>query len=142
MNDDNDRLRLWLTFGIAVFGISVVLVAFFATVLTFKGRTQAGQIIPAVLGVITAAVGTLAGLIAGHTAGSAGKERAERRADAREQEAAAGRTLAESLEAEEAMLATSGGGSQEAGSRSELFADNDAIRRHADLARRLFPKPD
>jgi hypothetical protein len=139
MNDDNDRLRLWLTFGIVVFAILVVLVAFFVTVLTFKHKAQAGQIVPAVLGVITAAVGTLAGLIAGHTAGSAGKESAERRADTREQEAAAGRTLAASLEAEEAALDTSQGGRQ-AGGLSEPLAEREAIRRHADLARRLFPK--
>jgi hypothetical protein len=139
VDDKSDRLRLWLTFGVAAFGITVVLIAFFVSVLTLKDKDQPGQLIPAVLGAVTAAVGTLAGLVAGHTAGSAGKERAESRADAREQEAAAGRTLAESLKAEESAYATAGESGLEAFGQGERTADVDAIRRHAELARRLFP---
>jgi hypothetical protein len=129
VDDKSDRLRIWLTFGIAAFGITVVLIAFLVAVFTLKDKDQPGQLIPAVLGAVTVAVGTLAGLVAGHTAGAAGKERAERRADAREQQAAAGRTLAESLKAEESVVT----------SLSQQPADADAIRRHAELARRLFP---
>ncbi len=104
MDDQADRLRLWLTFGIAVVGIGVVLIVFLITVVSFKNSARPGELVPAVVGSATAAIGTLAGLVAGHTAGSAGKERAEHRADAREQEAVAGMALAESLKAEAASL--------------------------------------
>jgi hypothetical protein len=136
MDDDADRLRLWLTFGVAVVGIALVMVAFLITVLTFKDASQPGELIPAVLGGVTAAIGTLAGLVAGHTAGSAGKERAERRADAREQEAAAGRTLAESLKVDEAILpAPRSRGSDVLGS-SEDPQIAALLRRQVELAKR------
>jgi hypothetical protein len=139
VDDEADRLRLWLTFCIAVTGIAVVFIAFLVSVLTFKDATQPGELIPAVLGTVTAAVGTLAGLIVGHGAGAAGKERAEHRADLREQEAAAGRTLAESLKADDATLASLGGETLEAAGPMDGQSGAAVIRKHADLANRLFP---
>jgi hypothetical protein len=97
LDDNSERLRIWLTFSVAAIGIGVVFAAFLVSVVMFRNADNPGELIPAVLGAVTAAVGTLAGLVAGHTAGAAGKERAERRADALQPEAAAGRTLAESL---------------------------------------------
>jgi hypothetical protein len=137
MSDDSERLRLLLTFGLVALGIAVVLIAFLVAVFTFKDKDQAGQSIPAIVGTVTAAVGTLVGLIAGHAAGAAGKEGAERRADASEQQAVAGRTLATTLKEEEAGL-------QGAAPAVEAFGPGDpanaaAIHRHAALAKRLFP---
>jgi hypothetical protein len=139
MDDTADRLRLWLTFGIAVAGILSVMIAFFVSVLVFKNANQPGELIPAVLGGITAAIGTLAGLVAGHAAGSAGKERAERRADAREQEAAAGRTLAEVMKVGEPPLPTEGDERLEAYTAEQDAQAASILRQHAELARRLFP---
>jgi hypothetical protein len=139
-DDNTDRLRVWLTFGIAVIGIGVVLLAFLIAVLTLRHAKQPGELIPAVVGVVTAAVRTLAGLVAGHTAGAAGKERAERRADAREQEAAAGRTLAETLKTEDALLPQEGGAAEgltAAGEQPQV----EVIRRHAELHGRYSPSP-
>ena len=81
MNGQRDPLRLWLTFGIAAFGILVVLIAYLVAVATFKSANSPGEIIGAVLGPVVGVVGTLAGYVAGQTAGAAGKERAESRAD-------------------------------------------------------------
>jgi hypothetical protein len=51
------------------------MVAFIVSVLAFRNSRQPGELIPAVLGTVTAAIGTLAGLVAGHAAGAAGKNR-------------------------------------------------------------------
>jgi hypothetical protein len=139
MDDKIDRLRLWLAFGVVIVGITVVFIVFLVAVLTFQNADKPAEIIPAVLGSVTAAVGTLAGLVAGHTAGSAGKERAERRAAAREQEAAAGRTLAEVLKADKATLLGPGSDEVQAPGPSAQAADEQLVRRHAGLARSLFP---
>lgn len=139
MDDSADRLRLWLTFGIAVVGIASVMIAFFAAVLIFKNSKQPGELIPAVLGAITAAIGTLAGLVAGHAAGAAGKERAEHRADSREQDAAAGRTLAEAIKAGDAGATAAGEEGFEALDQAGGAQAAFVLRQHAELARRLFP---
>jgi hypothetical protein len=136
-SDDSERLRLLLTFGLVALGIAVVLIAFLVAVFTFKDKDQAGQSIPAILGTVTAAVGTLVGLIAGHAAGSAGKESAERRADASERQAVAGRTLAAALKGEEAGL--QGSAAAVEGDGSSAPTDVAAIHRHAALAKHLFP---
>jgi hypothetical protein len=137
--DQADTLRLWFTFGIATVGIVAVLIAFFVAVFVFKGAENPGELIPAVLGTVTAAVGTLAGLVAGHSAGSAGKERAERRSEANEQEASAGKALAVTLQNDESALASGGGTGREAFGVGPSEPGADVIRRHADLARKLFP---
>lgn len=139
MDDSNDRLRLWLTFGIAAAGIVAVMVAFFAAVLIFKNAKSPGELIPAVLGGVTAAVGTLAGLVAGHAAGAAGKERAENRADASAKQAAAGKVLAEAVKG-----GTELPGADDEGYESLAPAEQSAraafvLRQHAQLASQLFP---
>jgi hypothetical protein len=139
MDDTADRLRLWLTFGVAVIGILSVMIAFLVSVLVFKNAKQPGELIPAVLGGITAAIGTLAGLVAGHAVGSAGKERAERRADSREQEAAAGRTLAEVLKVGEAPVPAEGDDRLETYTPEQDAQAASILRQHAELAKRLFP---
>ncbi len=136
MNDSGDVLRLRLTFLIATVGIAAVLVAFFAAVIAFHDAKNPGEVIPAVLGAVTAAVGTLAGLVAGHAAGAAGRERAEDRAEASAKEAAAGRALAEALKAEESMGEPEEGA---AATRGGPATDSDAVKRHAALARGMFP---
>jgi hypothetical protein len=88
MNDRPDALRLRLTFYIALAGIAGVLIAFGACLGAFFDSDNPGEIIPAVLGPVTAVIGTLAGYVAGQAAGSAGKERAEDRAAAAKDEAA------------------------------------------------------
>jgi hypothetical protein len=71
---------------------------------------------------------------------AAGKERAENRADSREQEAAAGRTLAESLMVDEATLpATAGRGLEALDPDGGQAAAAEVVRRDAELAKRLFP---
>jgi hypothetical protein len=79
-NAKPDVLRIWLTFGIAVFGILVVLIAFLVAVEKFGPSNNPGQVIAAVIGPLTGVVGTLAGYVAGQAAGAAGKEKAEERA--------------------------------------------------------------
>jgi hypothetical protein len=142
MDDKADRLRLQLTFGVAVVGILSVMIAFLVSVIVFKNSKAPGELIPAVLGTITAAIGTLAGLVAGHAAGAAGKERAEWRADSREQEAAAGRTLAEAIKAGEAALPEAGDEGDEgfeAVTPAEGVNAAYVVRQQAELANRLFP---
>jgi hypothetical protein len=80
-NDQADPARLRLTFYIALAGIGAVLLAFVASLLAFYNVSNPGEVIPAVIGPITAVVGTLAGYVAGQTAGAAGKEKAEQRAE-------------------------------------------------------------
>jgi hypothetical protein len=82
MNDQADPLRLRLTFYIALAGIAAVLLALIATLLAFHSVSNPGEVIPAVIGPVTAVVGTLAGYVAGQAAGAAGKEKAEQRAEA------------------------------------------------------------
>src|SRR4051794_625767 len=137
MNDSGDVLRLRLTFLIAAAGVAAVLIAFFAAVIAFHDADNPGEVIPAVLGVGTAAIGTLAGLVAGHTAGAAGRERAEDRAQANAHDAAAGRALAETLKAEGA--AADGGEDGLPGTRGGPPTATDAVSRHAAIARSLFP---
>ena len=50
-------------------------------VIAFHNVDKPGEVIAAVLGPVTAVVGTLAGYVAGQTAGAAGKEKAEERAN-------------------------------------------------------------
>jgi hypothetical protein len=138
--DESERLRLQLTFGVAVSGFLVVFVAFAVSVLAFKDSDNPGEIIPAVLGVVTAAVGTLAGLIAGHTAGATGKARAERRAEANEHDAISGRALAHSLELDEQALGDAASGSSEQFGGASSSTEATVVRRHAEMARRMFPR--
>lgn len=77
----DERLGRWLTFGVAVIGMAVVLVAFLVAVFVFRHADKPGEVIVAVLGPIGTAVGTLAGFVAGAKVGSEGRDKAEDRAD-------------------------------------------------------------
>lgn len=79
MSEKPDVVRIVFTFAIALIGILVVLVAFFAAIEKFGHADNPGELIPAVLGPVTAVVGTLVGYVAGQAAGAAGKEKAEER---------------------------------------------------------------
>jgi hypothetical protein len=139
VDDHAAVIRVRLIFAIAAVGVIAILCALLITTLAFRDTAKPGEVVPAVLGAVTAAIGTIVGLVAGHLAGSAGKERAEQRADAREREAAAGRTLAESLKADETIAAADTEGASEAFLPESRSTDQLAIRRHAELAKRLFP---
>ena len=76
-----DPTRLWLTFWIAVIGMGAVVFVLMVAVIAFHNVDKPGEVIAAVLGPVTAVVGTLAGYVAGQTAGAAGKEKAEERAN-------------------------------------------------------------
>lgn len=75
-----DSVRLFLTGAAVALGLVIVLVAFLVALFSFRNSSDAGQIIPAVLGPLVSVVGTLVGYVAGQAAGSAGKEKAEERA--------------------------------------------------------------
>lgn len=79
--DDDLSLGRWLTFGIAIAGMVVMLAAFVVAVLVFRHASKPAEVIVAVLGPIGTAVGTLAGFVAGARVGSEGKDKAEKRAD-------------------------------------------------------------
>jgi len=79
--ESDSRLRLRLTFNIAIVGVGATLAAFIVAVIVFQDADDPGETIAAVIGAVTTAIGTLAGLVAGHTAGASGKEKAEERAD-------------------------------------------------------------
>jgi hypothetical protein len=76
-----ESLGRWLTFGVAVIGMAVVLVAFLVAVFVFRNAHKPAVVIVAILGPITTAVGTLAGFVAGAKVGSEGRDKAEDRAD-------------------------------------------------------------
>jgi hypothetical protein len=76
-----ERLGRWLTFGVAVIGMVIILVAFLVAVVVFRGAQKPGEVIVAILGPIGTAVGTLAGFVAGAKVGSEGRDKAEDRAD-------------------------------------------------------------
>ena len=80
-NAKPDVLRIWLTFCSALIGIGAILIAFLVAVEKFGHSNNPGELIPAVMGPLTAVVGTLVGYVAGHSAGSVGTEKAESRAD-------------------------------------------------------------
>lgn len=82
---DDARLGRWLTFGVAVIGMGVVLVAFLVAVFVFRHADKPGEVIVAVLGPIGTAVGTLCGFVAGAKVGSEGRDKAEDRADQAQQ---------------------------------------------------------
>ena len=132
-----------LTFWIAFVGIVAVLIAFGAALLAFHSAKNPGQVIPAVLGVATAAIGTLAGLVAGHAVGSAGKAQSDQRANTNERDAANGRALAQTLVSDATSSLGSLGqfGVRLASSVTEPLSDEaDLARRHAELAKSLFPE--
>jgi hypothetical protein len=76
-----ESLERWLTFGVAVIGMAVILVAFLVAVFVFRNVNKPAGVIVAVLGPIGTAVGTLAGFVAGAKVGSEGRDKAEDRAD-------------------------------------------------------------
>jgi hypothetical protein len=123
-----------MTFTISIVGIASVLFALAVSVIVFRHDKQPGQIIPAVLGTVTTAIGTLAGLVAGNTAGAAGKERAEQRAQSNERDAVAGRALATAIKSD--GLEETGGLERASASPGTAAA---ALRRYDQLARTLFP---
>ncbi|MEX2179330.1 MAG: hypothetical protein WD801_11500 [Gemmatimonadaceae bacterium] len=71
MSDELTRARF--TFYTVLTAFGVLLIAFLVTVFVFKGATNPGETIPAVLGTVTGVLGTLAGYVAGQK----GKEEAE-----------------------------------------------------------------
>jgi uncharacterized membrane protein HdeD (DUF308 family) len=75
-----DVLRILLTFAVALVGIVVVFAGFVFAIEKFGHSDNPGELVPAVLGPLTAVVGTLAGYVAGQAAGAAGKEKADERA--------------------------------------------------------------
>jgi threonine dehydrogenase-like Zn-dependent dehydrogenase len=83
--NSGERLGRWLTFGVAVIGMAVVLIAFLVAVFVFRHADKPGEVIVAVLGPIGTAVGTLAGFVAGAKVGSEGRDKAEDRADQAQQ---------------------------------------------------------
>ena len=80
-----DRLGRWLTFGVALIGMAIMLTAFLVAVWVFRDVDKPGEVIVAVLGSIGAAVGTLAGFVAGAKVGSEGRDKAEDRAEKAQQ---------------------------------------------------------
>lgn len=128
-----------LTYRIAVIGIGAVLLAFTLAVVFFSNSKNPGEIIPAVVGVVTAAVGTLVGAVAGHAAGAKGKEQAEQRASANERDAAAGRALAHTMIADQPLAPTAAAHERLAAPGLTQPQVNDIASRHAALARQLFP---
>jgi hypothetical protein len=85
MTSKPDVLRLFLTFAMALAGIIIVMIAFIIALQVYgpgnKGVDKSAESVAAVLGPVTAVIGTLTGYVAGQSAGAAGKERAEERAD-------------------------------------------------------------
>jgi hypothetical protein len=88
---------------------------------------------------VEAVVFAAAGALFGTSIQRQRTEAAEQRADANAQDATAGRTLAAALAADESGggPATRGGLRMPAGATAD---DGDVIRRHAQLARALFPR--
>jgi hypothetical protein len=88
MGDEVDRLRLRLTFWVAAIGVAAVLLALLLTVLVFRDARNPANTVVAIIGPVSALIGTLAGYVAGQTAGAAGREKAEQRALTAEQDRA------------------------------------------------------
>jgi hypothetical protein len=133
--------QLKLTFRITLIGIVAVLIAFIAALIAFHGSKNPGEVIPAVVGVAATAIGTLAGLVAGHASGAAGKAQADQRAANNERDAAAGRALAQSMLVDEprAPHSASPTDTRFLGTPAAQPETADLARRHAELARSLFP---
>jgi phospholipase C len=136
-----DSQQLTMTFRIAVVGIAAVLLAFLVAVIFLNGSKNPGQTIPAVLGGVVAAIGTLAGLVAGHAAGAAGKAASDQRANDNERDATAGRALARSMlvDVPSPVVAQPHTVARPSGPPSAQPAPTEVARRHAELARSLFP---
>jgi ABC-type uncharacterized transport system ATPase component len=139
---DSDRTedrRLTLTFWIAVVGVVAVLAALGLALLSLHHANDRDKVIPAMLGAVVAGIGTLVGAVAGHSAGASGKRQAEDRASMNERDAANGRALAK------VMVADASGSAPKMMAAHAMSTDDpqtaavDVARRHADLARSLFP---
>jgi hypothetical protein len=138
-SDRTEAKRLTLTFWIAVVGVVAVLVALGLALAFLKHGGDRDKVIPAMLGAVVAGIGTLVGAVAGHSAGASGKRQAEDRAAGNERDAANGRALAK------VMVADASGSAPKTMTAHGIRTDDpqmeavDVARRHADLARSLFP---
>jgi hypothetical protein len=139
-SDKTEDKRLTLTFWIALAGVVAVLVALGLALLFLQHGGDRDKVIPAMLGAVVAGIGTLVGAVAGHSAGASGKREAEQRAAGNERDAANGRALAKVMVADAAAGPSRGTLSLHAVRTDDpVAAAADVARRHADLARSLFP---
>ncbi len=135
-----------LIFLTVLIGIAAVLIAFIVAVVAFHNARNPGSVIPAVVGVVTAAIGTLVGAVVGHAAGAKGKEQADARASRNERDAVAGRALAKTMISRAhdqagiaSRLAAAGPGAKMPESDPAVAAAQASAESHANLAKEFFP---
>jgi hypothetical protein len=137
-SDTTEGTRLTRTFQIAALGVIAVLAALALALLALDPAND--KVVPGMLGAVVAGIGTLVGAVAGHSAGASGKRQAEIRATGNEQAAANGRALARMMVADDLSGGASTARLAESGQPTQPEPETVQLsRRHADLAKSLFP---